>query len=452
MTPIGWFAVACSVLCFFSGPKWLFSATIVLNLLGAASALISGSISIAPGIISLLMTFVSLFLSGHFNKYALGKFIDCGAGLWITLFVIYVLISGYFFPTIFIRSTYVNAIGSTVFEPSTVPSPLVPSSGNFSQAIYVCCSASAFLMVFCFCLYKENIEWMTRTLIVCSMINVIFAFVDLLTYYSNTTFLLDFIRNGPYTLHVEESIHGFKRIAGSFTETSSFSMVTLAFVAFNIQLWNNIKYRSLIRSSVIVQVILLSISTSSTAYVGLVALIGVLATQFFVKIQKKGFTDADFKVVMIGIFIVILITAIAIAIPSISMAAFELIETTVLDKSTSESGVERSSWNMQGMQNLWDTSGIGVGVGGARASSFIVALLSNVGFVGSVLFALFCGSAFFYTKNSEDVEVANLIAATRASALMILITASISGTVMDLGVSFFVLAGICASLKNRPVA
>jgi hypothetical protein len=58
----------------------------------------------------------------------------------------------------------------------------------------------------------------------------------------------------------------------------------------------------------------------------------------------------------------------------------------VLKKTESSSFDERSMWTIVSLRALIDTFGIGVGLGGTRASNSLVAVASNVGLVGVFLY------------------------------------------------------------------
>ena len=62
-----------------------------------------------------------------------------------------------------------------------------------------------------------------------------------------------------------------------------------------------------------------------------------------------------------------------------SAYAQNLIDTMVLNKLSTASGIERSAWNEQALQNFFDTFGFGVGNGSVRASSFPIGVLASLG-------------------------------------------------------------------------
>ena len=90
------------------------------------------------------------------------------------------------------------------------------------------------------------------------------------------------------------------------------------------------------------------------------------------------------------------------------------------------------------------------GLGSARASSFVLVLLSNLGVVGTMIFVIFAIAVFTARLPKYDPERNEDIAAVRAAKLgfyAVLVTATISGTVYDLGLTFYILAGGVAALS-----
>jgi hypothetical protein len=64
------------------------------------------------------------------------------------------------------------------------------------------------------------------------------------------------------------------------------------------------------------------------------------------------------------------------------------IEAAVINKSTSSSGLERTYWNLKSLQGFVDTSGLGIGLGSSRASSWPIAVLSQLGLLGALMMAI----------------------------------------------------------------
>ena len=126
-----------------------------------------------------------------------------------------------------------------------------------------------------------------------------------------------------------------------------------------------------------------------------------------------------------------------------------VLNAVIFDKSESESGIERAAMNMAGMRAFLDTYGLGVGLGSTRASSFIVAMLSSLGILGSVIYSAFLLKAFDLQDTWNNLHAAKVRKALQCSLAASLLAASLSGALVDLGVVFFLLMGaVCAGPRS----
>ena len=116
--------------------------------------------------------------------------------------------------------------------------------------------------------------------------NVLFAFLDLVTYATGTQWLLEFIRNAQYSLHIEEQISGLKRIVGSFTEASAFARSTLGALGFTGTLWLCGRRPALTGTLALASLALVVLSTSST---GLAGTLPVLLILYATALLRLGF-------------------------------------------------------------------------------------------------------------------------------------------------------------------
>jgi hypothetical protein len=151
---------------------------------------------------------------------------------------------------------------------------------------------------------------------------------------------------------------------------------------------------------------------------------------------------------LVGAPIVFSILGCAAALNENSSAyVYNLLDATVFNKLSSSSGEERSSWNVQALQVFVDTFGFGAGNGSMRTSSFPLAVIANLGIVGAALFGLFFASIFWGGKNAgaRDSQEGAYRLAARSACTAWLITATISGSLTDLGLPFFAFAAIACS-------
>ncbi|MGB3625165.1 MAG: hypothetical protein WA989_05040, partial [Henriciella sp.] len=133
--------------------------------------------------------------------------------------------------------------------------------------------------------------------------------------------------------------------------------------------------------------------------------------------------------------------------PDLMTPVIEIFDSSLATKISSESGIERTRWNMSALQNVVDTFGLGAGLGSVRASSFLVAVPANLGIPGIFLFGLFLYKLMLgpQTRLAPSSPAAQVQAAARSACLALLIATSISSSSVDLGLMFFIFAGLACS-------
>ena len=136
-----------------------------------------------------------------------------------------------------------------------------------------------------------------------------------------------------------------------------------------------------------------------------------------------------------------------LARPEIADRVSDFFSITLGRKLESSSGIERGSWNLQAWTNFLDLNGLGVGLGSARASSFALVLLSNLGALGTALFLGFIARVLIAPKQALGDAAAPVARASRHAVLAVLIAVCVSGTVFDLGLAFYAFAA-AASVRG----
>lgn len=118
-----------------------------------------------------------------------------------------------------------------------------------------------------------------------------------------------------------------------------------------------------------------------------------------------------------------------------------LMDSMVFNKAASASGQERAYWNIKSLQALIDTSGLGVGLGSSRASSWPIAVASQLGVVGGVMIAMLLLVVFKgmgHLGQYVDPETNAVVSSARASALASVVAGSFSSGSSDAGMIFFI--------------
>jgi hypothetical protein len=240
-------------------------------------------------------------------------------------------------------------------------------------------------------------------------------------------------------------VAGFKRIVGSFSEAAVFATTTLGLFAFNGRLWLSGIYTRFTFTIAALSLCALLFSTSTTGYVGLSLLLAIAYLDCFIR-TLTGRGTVQMVVFVGGLPLVIAICVIALALnDTYWLYIHDLLNTMVLSKMSTDSGVERTAWNRQALMSFFDTSGFGAGIGSLRASSFLIAVPASIGIFGAFTYGAFIFCVLFSRRErsveSDPFEVAGQQAA-RAACLACLLSASVAGAFVDLGLIFFIYAGL----------
>lgn len=312
---------------------------------------------------------------------------------------------------------------------------------HLAQIMYLIGSAVCFILVVGISRVPSGRYWFAKAILFLTAMNALFGFIDLLTFYLGYTEALSFIKNAGYAV-VDQSMHGLRRISGAFSETSSFSSFSVGLLAFSFILYLSGHYRPYSGILAGATLLLLILTTSSSAYLGLVAVaIVVIYSERshlkYARIKRELFV-AGFLVVLVAIFSFILF----------SDEIGKIFSSTVVEKLDSDSGVERMSWNQQAWENTIDTNYIGVGLGGNRASSLLMVVLSNVGIVGFLSFSFFLFSSFYGKNISCDSSGGAIATAAKSAALVMIFPALVGATSFYLGLLFYIFLALGCSVRG----
>jgi hypothetical protein len=282
--------------------------------------------------------------------------------------------------------------------------------------------------------------------LLCTAINLCFAAIDLGTFWAGLGDVLAVIRNANYRMLDDATVLGFKRIVGSFPEASTFAYFTSGFFAFCTKLWLSGIRQRLTGALALLSFLALVFSTSSTGYAATSGFLALLLLSSLTQVFWRPVTRTT--LVLVTVFP--LIAAAGLLCLRLDQPAWdtvsEMIDDTVLDKMKSSSGVERATWNDQALINFADTQGLGGGAGSVRASSFPIAVLGNIGLPGAMTYGLFLLLTLFGRHDRwTHPYPAACQSAARWACLAQLIGASVAGSFIDLGLPFFIFAGLACA-------
>jgi hypothetical protein len=426
-------------------PSWfIVTAFFFATLLGSAAALILesvGGLNISPAHFLLGFVAIKLFIDKTVAPRIIGAVAPGRPGFWLLLAAVYGLLSAYFMPRLFAGQTSVFPVRIYL---NTITLPLEPAMSNLTQSIYFVADVVTFALIYGYGGSLSGYRVIGQAALGCIVLNLVFAGADLVTYATRTTELMAFIRNANYSVMAEAEVSGLKRIVGSFVEASMFASVSLGFFAFTFRLWL-LGVRPLLTSSLsLLSLIALIFATSTTGYLGLVAFISYVYAQTGVRAALQQVTPQMLGFLVSGPLVVLLIVILIALNAESSRYVQNLLDTLILDKMSTASGLERSAWNYQAMLNFFDTFGFGVGLGSLRASSFPIVVLASFGLVGTSIFGLFFIDLLFsrpIRRPGFGMEDATRQAA-KSCCIAWLMAQAIAGALTDLGVSFYAFAAL----------
>jgi hypothetical protein len=450
---VGIFSLLIGVISLYCGQSFIIYMFFCATLLGAAAAFVLtdlGGTNISPAHLLLGFLTVRLLRTPQISRNAIQGLAPGHPGFWLLLTVIYSSFAAYLMPRIFAGQTMIFAVRA---QTSYSVLPLSPSMSNLTQSIYFVADFICFAVIYGYASTQGGYRVLGKAAIACATLNLAFAALDLVTYFTNTTELFAPIRNANYSMLNDVEWEGFKRIVGSFSEASSFGAMTLGYFAYFGKMWLLGTHSRFAGALTLLSLTALIFSTSTTAYVGLSTLLVLCYLETLFQALRKPITP-HMGFFLVAIPLIASITVIAIALnDSYSAYIRGLIDTMVLNKMSTDSGIERSSWNAQAMQNFIDTFGFGVGNGSVRAASILFAIPASLGITGALFFGLFFIKVFFGKRNGGSGELVPvdevLHQSARYACVAWFITAATSSAVIDLGLPFFAFAAFASAQPVR---
>ena len=458
---LGLIAFGFGLLGWVVGPGLSIPVLFVSTLLGAAAAITVtslGDANIQPAHLMLGFVTVAALANRDLSVAAARALSFPRAGFWLLLTGAYAAVSAVIFPRLFAGATYVFAIARTEIGPGIIAMPLAPTSGNITQTVYFLGDIVSFVVFYAYACKPAGLKAITYAAIAAAAFDLAFAVIDLGGYWTGAGDLLAFLRNGSYRMLDDTVILDFKRIVGSFPEASTFAYFPLGYFAFCAKLWLDGIKTKLTGPLAFLLLLTLFFSTSSTGYVGTAGLLAALFVTSLVGLSTGPVTP---RMLASGTIAPLLVAVLLIGVrldQPVWNVFQSMVEKTLLDKATTQSGIEREKWNVQALTNFSDTEWLGGGVGSVRASSFPIAVLGNIGALGAATYTSFLFVLLFRRKNRWAAPFpAACQSAARWACLAQLIGASVSSSFIDHALPFFIFAGLaCAgpeparSPRTRP--
>jgi hypothetical protein len=336
---------------------------------------------------------------------------------------------------------------------------LQPTKQNISQLLYVAISVSAVFMFSRMLDTAKKREQAINAFQFGAGVAVVTGWLDFASSFIPITPLLDLFRTGSYSLMTDNYVGGYKRVVGLMPEASAFGAICLFFLCF---LYfsrfssdgktgrSSLMYKQFLAVNLS---FLLVASMSSSAYLGLAVFVTVATLEWFYRnffLPKSSILRQGLKWEMMACLSVVgIATLTLVALTEVREELFVRLDRLIFSKSDSLSYEERSMWNEVSLNCLFQTSGIGCGLGGSRASNRVVSVFSNAGVLGGLLFYGFLVQCLFRRAGAIASNI-NVMHAIRWSFLPIFTLEFLVGTTPDMGLSNAWMFGMASAVGLEP--
>ena len=369
---------------------------------------------------------------------------------FLGLCTLYAAASGYFLPRMFAGQIPVFRMRATDYLGAV---PLRPDSTNLTQGLYFVITSLTVVSVYFICQDPTKRRHFLRAFGFGAVVAIVTGLVDLFASAAGLSGLLKPFRNANYAIMLDNVTMGMRRVVGLMSEASAYAGLCIPFLALlaltvsKDSPWGRWRVPLCLGLAGMTY-----LSTSSGGYVALGAVAAILTASLTLGMLEKrrlAWWGGYGIVVVVGVA-----SAVLLVHPGFFETAWRLFDGIVLQKTSSNSYVERSTWNRVAFEAFVASHYLGVGIGGARASSWIYALLSNIGAPGTFLMVLFMGQVFL--ARAADPADRTLARATKfalAPSLLLAVLASPSTNFGLGGAIFFGLASaLCWPLPARAPA
>lgn len=422
------------------------------GVLGGSAALLLpalGGSSIPPLQVGLVLVIIAAAMSPSRPLLLLPEAIR--ANRWLVIFVLYGIATAILAPRLFAGTMQVAPLKPLEYGGLFETALLAPSSQNLTSAFYLFGTLLVALAAYLVTVTQRGgIAALISAGIAIAWTHVALGLIVMTARGTPLDPLLDLIRNGNYA-QLDQGYQGFVRIRGLFPEPSAYAEFGFAIMVMNAELWYRGIRPGATGPAAFALALMLTFSTSSTAYVALGAyLLFFVLRVFFMPRLAPASRVRQFGSALV--VILVLVASTMLVVPQLPIKFADMINAMTVGKSDSLSGQQRLFWALQGWSTFINSYGLGVGPGSFRSSSLLTAILGSTGIIGTVSFIIYLFAVLQPLRQSTYGQ-ANALehsigGAFAVAALFSLIPAFASSPKADPGTNFALLAG--AALALRP--
>jgi hypothetical protein len=393
MTPVGYFFLPLVLLCSFTKPERLLSLLVLASVFEASSVFNSAIETFQLGVPPFYV--VEVFIAFQLISLAVRKgslLPDHGDPrrkylIPLLFFWAWACASAFILPHVFSGMPVYEPRGG-IDEQYEALTPLRWSFSNLAQVFYLTLNVGTLIYALHVVRTRRQVSTLLKTLGIALSIAVVAGGVQRIAIFQGWSFPYELLNNNPgYSQGTGQSIgEGIQRINSTFTEASFAGSFLAAMAIGLIAAFLRGRRTMLWLFAALASFLVLLDTTAMNGYVAFALVLGWLFVYFS---PFRGPKSARRFLAKGWLVLVVPLLALAglvvVLFPSFTSAAF----TVTTEKSDTLSFLHRLYSDLTALDIFLNTWGIGVGLGSNRPSSMLMAFLSTVGIVGTILFAFF---------------------------------------------------------------
>jgi hypothetical protein len=446
---------ALSLLVLFSRGPWLyrlFFVSMAFGTLAMAPPQMMGANLFPAWILAAIMTVRTLMDVGP--RAYLGALLDFRRLGVLTCCTVYVIFSAVMLPRIF--AGQIDVI--TMRLESAGTAGLAPSVSNLIQTAYFLLTTFTVANIYFAAstpdrrkALLDGFGWGAAAVIVTGLADMVCSKVGL-------SGLLDPFRNATYALMTDNDVADMRRVVGLTSEASAFAALCVGFLA-PLAITPNDRASAPWgpwRAPLALGLLLMTyLSTSSGGYVAL-ASVALMVAAGLAMGMAEGRRPAWQGAYWIMILCVAALGALVFS-PHLVDTVQHMLDVVVFQKQHTSSYVERSMWNTMAFDAFLKSDGLGAGIGCCRASSWVFALLGNIGAPGAALMLAFVVQVFL--MRAAEPSDRGLLRITKLAIVPTLFVIALTSPSVHFGLGAAWLFGLALALarparlaRRRPAA
>lgn len=425
------------------------------TLMGGSAAIILtalGSSSIAPASVGMSFLVLRIILDKSVNGAALREALRVNCAYIV--YAIWAVVGAVALPRIFARQIDVVPLRPVGLRNLYDVFPLTFTSQNITASVYITGSCLLAIATYVAVGRPRGAVYFVKAAIVVAGLHLATGIADLLLPEATWSVIKNFFRNGTYA-QLDQSIAGFKRVSGILPEASGYAGYGFCWFVLMVELWlrDVLPKRTGITSLALLLILIMS--TSSTAYVSFGAYLALLVLRAMLFPGGFGFH----KILWIGgvgLAGATISSLMVLLSPGLADQLWLILQHMTVDKAGSDSGLQRAFWAKQGLNAFTRAYGLGIGAGSFRSSNVFTAILGSMGIIGVAMWLIYLAKVVHPLHRSTYVTTSNKVAAIGASASWaagcVIIPGMLAAASPDLGANFSIFAGAALCLRRKTQA